>query len=72
MFQDKSINKPALNLNRVLADLNRGSNSLNSISDDLTNGDLYTYVPHIIQDMNTKVGGLRFVYILWLLYISVQ
>ena len=25
--------KPALNLNRVLADLNRGSNSLNSISD---------------------------------------
>ena len=24
--------KPALNLNRVLADLNRGSNSLNSIS----------------------------------------
>ena len=28
MFQDK----PALNLNRVLADLNRGSNSLNSIS----------------------------------------
>ena len=28
---------PALNLNRVLADLNRGSNSLNSIS-----GELYT------------------------------
>ena len=27
--------KPALNLNRVLADLNRGSNSLNSISDQL-------------------------------------
>ena len=27
--------KPALNLNRVLADLNRGSNSLNSISDHL-------------------------------------
>ena len=26
--------KPALNLNRVLADLNRGSNSLNSISGD--------------------------------------
>ena len=25
--------KPALNLNRVLADLNRGSNSLNSISE---------------------------------------
>ena len=25
--------KPARNLNRVLADLNRGSNSLNSISD---------------------------------------
>ena len=25
--------KPAINLNRVLADLNRGSNSLNSISD---------------------------------------
>ena len=27
--------KPALNLNRVLADLNRGSNSLNSISGKL-------------------------------------
>ena len=27
---------PALNLNRVLADLNRGSNSLNSISDYTT------------------------------------
>jgi len=27
--------KPALNLNRVLADLNRGLNSLNSISDHL-------------------------------------
>jgi len=25
--------KPALNLNRILADLNRGSNSLNSASD---------------------------------------
>ena len=28
--------KPAFNLNRVLADLNRGSNSLNSISDSTT------------------------------------
>ena len=27
--------KPALNLNRVLADLNRGSNSLNSISAEI-------------------------------------
>jgi len=29
--------KPALNLNRVLADLNRGSNSLNSISVNILN-----------------------------------
>ena len=29
--------KPALNLNRVLADLNHGSNSLNFISDDPEN-----------------------------------
>jgi len=29
--------KPALNLNRVLADLNPGSNSLNSISGNLIN-----------------------------------
>jgi len=30
--------KPALDLNRVLADLNRGSNSLNSISDKCFTG----------------------------------
>ena len=41
--------KPALNLNRVLADLNRGSNSLNSISE------------HTISDQNSarnfKING---------------
>ena len=32
LYQIVSRFKPALNLNRVLADLNHGSNSLNSIS----------------------------------------
>jgi len=33
--------KPAFNLNRVLADLNRGSNSLNSISDNTNTADCH-------------------------------
>ena len=39
-FSNVSRFKPALNLNRVLADLNRGLNSLNSISGDITLCDL--------------------------------
>ena len=38
--------KPALNLNRVLADLNRGLNSLNSISGPLN---MYVYLVNLVH-----------------------
>ena len=46
--------KPALNLNRILADLNRGSNSLDSISENIN------FLPFLlllggIQILNEKV-----------------
>ena len=45
--------KPALNLNRVLADLNRGSNSLNSISVTVKLSDL-SKIQQIFEDLNLQ------------------
>ena len=53
-----SIFKPALNLNRVLADLNRGVNSLNSISDFLV-----SYLVKSITSVNGKL--FNFFPVLW-------
>ena len=54
--------KPALNLNRVLADLNRGSNSLNSISEKIVNPFLYTRCHSLMNWLNRVdvVQPLRF------------
>ena len=54
--------KPALNLNRVLADLNRGSNSLNSISELSPMADQYTghASPPVSRDHFTALPLMEF------------